>query len=1393
MFKKLIFLLTILVIATAVGATIYLNMIDWNEHKAVIAKQFSEATGKEIEFKGTVIFNILPSPSLEASDIEIYNKNADGKKISLAKIQKLVASLSIRSLLKGNINVEKMKVVNPEIFIEQFEDGKLNWQSSHGNNQDFSINNVEISLDSVMLDNAKIHLINQTKDFNALITDINAEVIAGSLFGPYRIEGSYIKNENPGGFAIDLGQFSEGFATSVNAVISHPQSESYARFDGTVLLNNDAVNGNITIESKNPVNFVNSLFKSDISEDYEYPLAMSLAIKTDKKQISLSNVVIKYADSAGAGNMIIPRIKTKIIDTGEERLRIDVAFNMAEFNPEPMFQLIKDFWKKYDGKDYIPELDFDIIADIKSVKTTYKNQDIRDFDLSIDLMDNVITVQHLDAQLPFDGSLKMKGEVFSKEKVLTYNFDIDATTPEFAKTVQWLGYDLNPLSKNVYKRASTKFNVSGTQQTIKVAPFVFNVDKTGINGKLAMIRGDQNKYFAILESDNINFDNYIADMPQEVVDGDFENKMAYRFKQLDFLQNLDLQYRINLASGIWGKVPFDKLYAEGTLKEGILKINEFSVGDIATAEIAAKGEVSGFGTSPQVKNLKYGIAIKNNRSFLEKMKLSFDFINFDNLNQFDSKGVITGGPSRMAVKTSSRLGNISNVYNGEISKIDGIYNLNGKLEINSNDAIKTLNDFSVRYRPDYPLGLLKLAADIQGSVNTFVLRNMNLNIGTNTFTGDFLYSNGEESNLIKTNLNINKFEFEKFFYNKNARGENTSFHTQSEKVPFFAKPILSRIKFNYDWAKDLEIEAKINTETVSLNNLSMQNASWFMSLKQNVLKIAEFTATKNKGTITFNGELNIPEQQKLSGSLKVADFEIEKNKWTGLTYGIRSGVLNGEFNFDTQASSADEMFSNLSGNGSFTVDKPVIKGWNLSVIEADLEKRERAEGLESMVNDNLSHGDTMFHNLTGTVELDKGHFDFNKVKFSDDTYSVETTAYGSVNEWTMNAVNKLAFVDMPNIRGFDFVLEGSISAPTLTADVSAISNMYTEHLEKLAAEAKAVNDARIAKYRALMDVQQELAQKSHERLQKTVIPLFKSLLSKSEDDKMKQSYNAINKRLAKALTDIKKVMSYNTMTDIDDEIISNLQKANNNIEQDILDIENDMALIHAQDVRIRINRYYDALVEQSMELPDLSTAINGSNGDYGKRLAAIDTEYSIESDQVARGMQQKIDNYIAEIDAINQRTAEDNISAKGILEVEMLENYASDFKKSYQTVSSNMQNIKKIIKDYNERLEEIVSKEEETYKQRKAEEELRQKISENTGKIVTDSKTVTVERNLDEIERSEELIKRQDGKIINFSKDGVVVRDSSSSSANTTRDEEPSFILKIEEDEEIESGGRILK
>lgn len=70
-------------------------------------------------------------------------------------------------------------------------------------------------------------------------------------------------------------------------------------------------------------------------------------------------------------------------------------------------------------------------------------------------------------------------------------------------------------------------------------------------------------------------------------------------------------------------------------------------------------------------------------------------------------------------------------------------------------------------------------------------------------------------------------------------------------------------------------------------------------------------------------------------------------------YGIKSGILSAQAAFHTGAASEEEMLTGLGADISYTVEAPVVKGWNLSVVDADLKKRDRSDGLAALVQENL--------------------------------------------------------------------------------------------------------------------------------------------------------------------------------------------------------------------------------------------------------------------------------------------------------------------------------------------------------------------------------------------------------------------------------------------------------
>ena len=257
-------------------------------------------------------------------------------------------------------------------------------------------------------------------------------------------------------------------------------------------------------------------------------------------------------------------------------------------------------------------------------------------------------------------------------------------------------------------------------------------------------------------------------------------------------------------------------------------------------------------------------------SFLNKFGIEIAGADFRNDETVFKFGCGYRGLERAAVKSVARLGEIEAAYHGEISRHNGVYRLNGKTEIKAPDFVKMLNNFSVAYAPDYPLGLFKMSAEVKTNGNVAVFNRLNANIGVNNFAGTLAYQTKDGRNQVKTNLKINRFEFEKFFYNANLQKTTkpTSADRQNRRR-FWSSRVSSQTKIDYEWLKNWDIAAVFEAGSLSFNNNAFTRSSGSLALNKGVLKLSRFTGENAKGVFSGELELNVVQEPRLNGKINI--------------------------------------------------------------------------------------------------------------------------------------------------------------------------------------------------------------------------------------------------------------------------------------------------------------------------------------------------------------------------------------------------------------------------------------------------------------------------------------------------------------------------------------------
>lgn len=1349
--KLFMFVLVLLIIATA-GMGFYIATIDWNKHKNIISQQFYELTGKQIVFSGPISFKIFPSPYLQASNVTILSGVSDDK--PLIEANNLVANLSLIPLLQGNFDINKMILTQPQINFELQADGRLNWQSQLSIEQRRKIESSEIALNSVTLKDATVNIDILSKDISLKLTNLNGEVVAQSAMGPFRIEGNYIKNNEPQGFAISIGQLSDSFATTLNFVLTHPESESYTRFDGSFMLGNKVLNGNLIIEAKKLQQFLRSnLSEFNLPSDYDYPLAITTEINLNEKQLNLSNMVIKYGETQGAGTSQL--VFNDGFGNNGTLPRINTAFNFTDLNLTPVVKALSNFIKQYSAnpKSYNPDLGIDILADIKSIRTTYNNQQIKSFNLGLDVIDNVVTINNFNATVPGDTNITLSGNLKSIDDEIFYNLETNLNSHDFLKTLKWINLEPNVSTAATYRKASGEAKISGTLDKIQISPISFTLDKSSFSGEAGIKLGNRPDIMLIINSDMINFDNYISALPEEESDKNWGQRMAYRFSKLGFLNNIDLQINSNIDLAIYEKMPFENINFKANLLDGKMDIEKLQIKSVADAKIEISGQLSDFGKEPNFNNINYNIQSDNLSSLINKLELKAPNWNYKNLKKINANGAISGNLSSFSTQTKILLENIELNYKGQINNSHPQTTYNGELELKHSDFVKMLNDLNFSYNPQTPnLGILNLSTQINGTISEFKAENIIANIGFNNFSGNINYALQNSRPLITTTLDINKFEVERFLH---RNSNNTQLNiTSSGKSSFWDNPQWADEQINYDFYKTFDLNGNFNIQNLSYKKDNFNTVSTSLSLENGTLNISEFKSSYLNGTLEADGKLQMQPTPLFDGTFNLSDGDLNLLPANGNKYGLSNGKFNTNFKISGSANSEKNFFQTLNGNGKIQINTFEIKGWDITKIYEDLIKRETPEGLAVMVKNNLETGNTPINFLTTDFAIETGIINLKNGLLSGTNFQAPITGNINIADWNMNLLFNIKFNEPKHFPELSFAFKDNISSPIPDIDVSGLFNMYKSQQDKKNAVIQAENELQLNKLKNALQAHKQTSDSLLADLQNKITPELNSAKEKAFDDTSSAEYEELQNKLS----EISKALAHNSLSASTDspteEELSRLENANHLQTQAIEQLHTKLNALRLSDTQKRSKQLFDQINSAYDQSASLIQEYTTTQELVKSRLSHIITDYDPSKDNKLLELEEKINKQSIQLKTPNSQLLDRFSFMVSRSNIEQLNEYNQELSNFLSQITSEVTNFQYDISEYIKYSTEQATQKEQEYKDQLRAEEVERKIEENTGyiNIKKSGKTVTVSRDIEEIEKAEEMSADSEIKVLDFSK-----------------------------------------
>lgn len=305
----IIFLVLIIIILLVIPAFISLN-----SYKELAVSKVREMTGRELKINGDISLSMLPTPTVKIKDAQL-SSIPKAKYEYLAKAKEVAASVSILSLLKGNINISSIIIEDPIVNLERLSNGQASWQFDKAQAANASNNAVgaqpndskpfNLSIDLIKIANAQVNYLDASaKNNNPATVNIDNLVIK-DLCAPNNVSGKiYSSGKN-----YDL----EGNIQEKQGIIAVNLNLELFKEKFTVL--GDFARDNLTFIGKlnlhgNSKSLQNLFPDIKILNNEDHTISCN--INGSKKLLSISDINLTLGKIVGSGNASLSLEDSKI-------------------------------------------------------------------------------------------------------------------------------------------------------------------------------------------------------------------------------------------------------------------------------------------------------------------------------------------------------------------------------------------------------------------------------------------------------------------------------------------------------------------------------------------------------------------------------------------------------------------------------------------------------------------------------------------------------------------------------------------------------------------------------------------------------------------------------------------------------------------------------------------------------------------------------------------------------------------------------------------------------------------------------------------------------------------------------------------------------------------------
>ena len=581
------------------------RLVDLEGFKPRIAEEFRKATGRTLALDGELDIDFVPYPRLAASDVRVLNSGEDAA-FELVTLKAFRLGVRLLPLLRGEIEISDIEIVEPLVRLERLPDGRGNWQAAPRSPFDpppaareEPASGADLRINSLRIRDGALSYRDAAGAVER-IDGVTADVTAGSLAGPFTVRGAMTVRRHAVAVEAYVGRHVEGepLAVSLRAVSAGDTAALSAKGHLDLSGAEPRLFADAALKGPSLGAFLAALPAAGPPAGFDHPFSVAATVDADGREMRLANMSVTLGGVNASGTATIPlggaaaaRIS---LDAG--RLDIDALAGMVRPPRTGADGAAADAVR-------LPT-DVDLEMRLAAEEAVVARRPVRDLRMTVALRDGEVSVSRLSARLPGDAALELSAAAAAHRGRLEYRGTLSLRASEARPLLAWMGVDAAAVAEDRLRRLSARAEIAGDLSEIRFSDLRGQLDASNLSGGVTLALSRRPSFGANLSIDQLNLDGYAGGAREPAaapgasgageaaapgrggvlpaVLGEFDANVALRVGTL--------RYRGMAASGV---------RLDGTLRDGALTIREASVRSLAGASFRFRGALANLAGTPE--------------------------------------------------------------------------------------------------------------------------------------------------------------------------------------------------------------------------------------------------------------------------------------------------------------------------------------------------------------------------------------------------------------------------------------------------------------------------------------------------------------------------------------------------------------------------------------------------------------------------------------------------------------------------------------------------------------------------------------------------------------------------------------------------------------------------